>query len=269
MRATEIFRKEKIEYVAALDLTAADLRRPDILSRRGMEAGDVRCALVFLMPYFVKDTGGNISLYARPRDYHTYTAELFPRLEAALAAEYGGKFVGFSDKSPIEETDAALRAGLCVRGDSYVIINEKYGSFVFIGEVLTDVPAEKMELDGTPKKAGECLHCGACRRACPMKNGRDCLSAVTQKKGELSDGEKAYIIENGSVWGCDICQTVCPLNRNVSETPIDFFRENRISTLDKKTLDEMTDEEFALRAFSWRGKKTVLRNVSLFENNGK
>ena len=267
MRVDEIFEKEKIEYVAALDLTVADIRRPDILARRGMEAGDVRCALVFLMPYYVGGETGNVSLYARPRDYHAYTADLFPRLEAALTAEFGGKFCGFSDKSPIEETDAALRAGLAVRGDSYVIISEKYGSFVFIGEVLTDVPAPVMGLDGTPKAIRECLHCGACRRACPMKNGRECLSAVTQKKGELTDDEKSYILENGSVWGCDICQTVCPLNRNIAETPIAFFRDNRIPTLDKKTLDEMTDEEFSLRAFSWRGKKTVLRNVSLFENN--
>lgn len=267
MRVTDIFGKEKIEYVSALDISTADLRRPDILERRGMAAKDVKCALVFLMPYYVGGEDGNVSFYARPRDYHHFCAELFPRLEAALTAEFGGRFCGFSDKSPIEETDAALRAGLCLRGDSYVVINEKYGSFVFIGEVLTDLPASAMGLDGTPKEIRECLHCGACRRACPMKNGRDCLSAVTQKKGELSGDEKAYIVENGSVWGCDVCQTVCPLNKNVAETPIDFFKENRISRLDRKTLDEMSDEEFSLRAFSWRGKKTVLRNVSLFENN--
>ena len=266
MRVTEIFAKEKIEYVSALDLTSFDIRRPDILARRGMDAGDVKCALVFLMPYYFNDGAGNVSLYARPRDYHAYTAELFPRLEAELRAEFGGSFCGFSDKSPIEETDAALRAGLAARGDSYVIISEKYGSFVFIGEILTDVPASKMGLDGTPKEIRECLHCGACRRSCPMKNGRECLSAVTQKKGELSDDEKAYIVENGSVWGCDICQTSCPMNKNIAETPIKFFRENRISTLDRGTLENMSDEEFALRAFSWRGKKTVLRNVALFEN---
>lgn len=269
MTVHEIFGKEKIEYVSALDITSADIRRPDLIGRRGMSADEIKCALVFLMPYYVDDGNGNVSLYARPRDYHAYTAELFPRLEAALTNEFGGRFFGFADKSPIEETSAALRAGLCVRGDSYVIINEKYGSFVFIGEVLTDVPAEKMGLDGTPKKAGECLYCGACRRACPMKNGRDCLSAVTQKKGELTDDEKAYIIENGSVWGCDICQTVCPMNQNVAETPIPFFRENRISRLDGKTLEQMTDEEFMRRAFSWRKKETVARNVALFENAGK
>lgn len=269
MTVKEIFEKEKIEYVSALDIDASAIRRPDIVERRGMKADEVRCALVFLMPYYVNDGDGNISLYARPRDYHAYTAELFPRLEATLENTFGGRFVGFSDKSPIEETGAALRAGLCVRGDSYVIINEKYGSFVFIGEFLTDVPAEKMGLCGAPHKVGECLHCGACRRACPMKDGRDCLSAVTQKKGELTDDEKKYIVENGSVWGCDICQTICPMNKNIAETPIPFFRENRISRLDRKTLDEMSDEEFSRRAFSWRKKETVMRNIALFEGRKK
>lgn len=266
MTVSEIFGKENIEFVSPVNMREGDIRRPDILRRRGLEPEDVRCALVFLIPYYVGGEEGNVSLYARPRDYHFFCDGLFPRLEAALTDEYGGKFCGFADKSPIEETDAALRAGLAVRGDSYVIINKKYGSFVFIGEIITNIPAQAMGLDGTPGEIGECFHCGACRRACPMKNGRDCLSAVTQKKGELTDDEKAYIIENGSVWGCDICQSVCPMNKNISETPIPFFRENRIASLSSDTVLSMSDEEFKTRAFSWRGKKTLMRNLSLFEN---
>ena len=266
MTVKEIFAEENIEYVAALELSASDIRRPDIIARRGLSADEALCALVFLIPYNVSGESGNVSLYARARDYHAYCDELFPRLEKALTREFGGKFAGFADKSPIEETRAALLAGLAVRGDSYVIINEKYGSFVFIGEVLTNNTAASLGLDGAPRAVRECLHCGACRRACPMKNGRECLSSVTQKKGELTEDEKRYIVENGSAWGCDICQTACPLNKNIAETPIDFFKADRIAKLYLKTLENMSDEEFSRRAFSWRGRKTVERNLRLFEN---
>ncbi len=268
MSVKKIFEKENIEYVSALTLSPGDIRRPDIAARRGLAADDAKTAIVFLIPYYVDDkTAGNVSLYARSKDYHLYCEGLFERVEAALTAEYGGVFIGFADKSPIEETHAALEAGLAIRGDSYVIINEKYGSFVFIGEIITNVDAQTLGFDGAKKETVECHHCGACRRACPMKDGRECLSSVTQKKGELTEAEEKYIVENGCVWGCDICQTVCPLSKNVAETPIDFFRSDRIANIDIKTLDDMSDEEFSRRAFSWRGKAPIRRNLLLFENN--
>lgn len=269
MNVKEIFANENIEYVAALDITKEDLRRDDLILRRGVDPEEIKTAIVFLIPYYCNDEKGNISLYARPRDYHAYATELFSRIVPRLTERYGGKFIAFADKSPIEETSAALRAGLCVRGDSYVVINEKYGSFVFIGEVLTTNTAEALGMDGTPKSIGECMHCGACRRACPMKNGRECLSAVTQKKGELSDDEKQYILENGYAWGCDICQISCPMNRDISETPIEYFKNDRMSYLTSDEIGQMDDEAFMSRAFSWRGKKTLIRNLKLFEESGK
>lgn len=267
MRISEIFAREKIEYFGALDISMNDIRRTDVIERRGFDASLFRTAIVFLIPYYVNDgVPGNVSLYARSRDYHAYCDGLFGTLEKEFKAEYGGTFLGFADKSPIEETGAAQKAGLCVRGDSYVVINEKYGSYVFIGEIITDIPASVLGLDGTPKEARGCLHCGKCRMACPMvQTGNDCLSRLTQKKGELTPDEEEYIKKYGYVWGCDICQNVCPLNEGVSETPIDFFRKDRIAYLDGATLDGIDDEEFQTRAFSWRGRKTVERNVKLFE----
>ena len=224
---------------------------------------------MFLIPYYVGDGEGNVSLYARPMDYHYYCDELFPRLCGKLCEKFGGRFVGFSDKSPIEEADAACRAGLGIIGDSYVIINKKYGSFVFLAEVFTDNAPEVFGCDPQGDfPLSYCPHCGACRRACPMtESGMDCLSAVTQKKGELSENERAYIKKYGSVWGCDICQLACPLVKKAiesgAETPIEFFRENRIKNLTVETLSGMTDEEFRKRAFSWRGKATLERNIEL------
>ena len=125
MNVRDIFLRENIEYVAALDLTSDDIRRPDILLRCGLSPENARCALVFLIPYYVIDGEGNVSLYARARDYHAFCDGLFLRVTAALEEEFGGTFIGFADKSPIEETQAALRAGLCVRGEGTITIQLK------------------------------------------------------------------------------------------------------------------------------------------------
>ena len=97
-----------------------------------------------------------------------------------------------------------------------------------------------------------------------------CLSALTQKKGEFTESEAEAVRKYGSVWGCDICQEVCPHTMRAMKdgtiyTNIEYFKEGVISVLDLHTLDSMSDEEFLTRAFSWRGRNTVRRNLLLFE----
>ena len=269
-----IFEKEKIEFWGVLPFDACDCRRADLIERRGVSVGDVRSVILFLVPYYAGDEKGNISLYARSKDYHFYCESLFERILPALKERFGGEFMGFADKSPIEENIAAAKAGLGVRGDNYMLINEKYGSFVFIAEILSTVSPESLGFPGSIASVKECLHCGACQRACPMNShGGVCLSALTQKKGVLTADEEAYIREYNSVWGCDICQLACPMTqraiRNGVFTPIDFFMEKRISFLTKDILDSMEKDEFRSRAFSWRGKQPLLRNIAIFSNENK
>ncbi len=264
----DYFAEEKIEYFGVIPFSACRLRRPDIIERKGVSAQSIQSAVMFLIPYYVHDGAGNISLYARAGDYHHYSDALFERLLPKLEACFGGRFLGFADKSPIEENVAASMAGLGKLGDHYMLINETYGSFVFLAEILSTNPPEALGWDGKTAEPSYCPHCGACKRACPMMiEGMDCLSAVTQKKGVLSDAEADYIKKYGSAWGCDACQLACPLNQKVlqmgTETPIDFFRKNRISSLTAEALGEMTDAEFRARAFSWRGKATLLRNLEI------
>ena len=64
-----------------------------------------------------------------------------------------------------------------------------------------------------------------------------------------------------TVWGCDVCQLSCPYNREPEKTPIDFFYRDRIECLTTEWLDSLSKEQFSLRAFAWRGKKTVARNL--------
>lgn len=267
-----LFKEEKIEYFGALPFSFCRCRRPDLVERQGVQAGDIRTAVLFLIPYYVKDSEeGNLSLYARSADYHLYCDALFDRMLPELEKRYGGRFLGFADKSPIEENIAASMAGLGRIGDNYMIINETYGSFVFIGEILTTVPPEMLGFPIPEAPAPSyCLHCGACKKACPMGTEHDCLSAVTQKKGTLSEAESRYLRTYGSVWGCDICQLVCPYNKEViwrgTETPIAFFRKDRIARLDLKLLEHMDDTEFSRRAFSWRGRAVLERNLAILNS---
>ena len=93
--------------------------------------------------------------------------------------------------------------------------------------------------------------------------GSDCLSAITQRKGELTDDEKSLMRKYNTAWGCDLCQSVCPYNREPKITPIAFFHRERISELTRDILDNMDKASFQRRAFAWRGRKTVERNLDI------
>ena len=265
MSLAEIFSDEGIEYFAVLDINDLSIVNPGLLERYGVKPKSV---IVFLIPYYGGKTE-NISVYSASRDYHLFIKELNSRLIPKIRELYPNSgLVGFGDHSPIDERHAALTAGLGILGKNGLLINEKYGSYIFIADIITDIDPD---LIGAvkPQKAAFCEGCGICLESCPtgilLGKSEVCLSAVTQKKGELTEEERDLILRCGSVWGCDACQMYCPRNANPQITPIEFFRNDRIAKLDLKTLDAMTDEQFSERAYAWRGRKTVRRNILLFE----
>ena len=80
--------------------------------------------------------------------------------------------------------------------------------------------------------------------------------------------------EYSSVWGCDICQEVCPHTKQALKdktifSPIPYFLENTIPYLTKEILDAMTDEEFETRAYAWRTRAVISRNLDLLEMNDR
>ncbi len=256
---SQLLSNEKIEYFGILPLNECRVINPRLYERT-FESWTPKSVIVMLVPYYSGEyKGRNISLYAVPRDYHLYFKELYSRIEEDLKRvfpEY--HFKGFADHSPINEVYAAAKCGLGVIGDKYQLINGKYGSYTFIGEIYTD--AEFPEYD--TRDIEYCSHCGECTSVCPTKDG--CLSEITQKKGELSAEEKQLMLKHRTLWGCDICREVCPMNKDVEITPIEFFRTELIPVLDKQTLENMDKEQFLSRAYSWRGKNTILRNIELF-----
>lgn len=254
------FKKENIEYFASCPLSS--LR---IVSPRRVPS-NVCGATLFLIPYDLGETGGNVSRYAVPRDYHAYIRDFSERL-ARFLSENGcaDKTYCAADTSPIAEHDAAILLGLGFRGKNHLVINEKYGSYIFIGAVFTE---QVLSLRGGEKtERNACIGCGKCLAACPsgsLESGdfTNCLSGLSQSKRLTEEQEKA-VAGHMLCWGCDVCQEVCPHNRGVAPTPIEFFRTERTPLLTETVLREMPDEEFLRRAYSWRGRAVLERNLRL------
>ena len=134
-----------------------------------------------------------------------------------------------------------------------------------MGEIITDA-----YIDCEEKEQGRCQGCGACKNACPAKDIGGCLSALTQKKGDLTPFEIEAIKSYGYAWGCDKCQEGCPhtlraIKNGTIFTNIDFFKNDTLASISVQDIDRMSDEQFSERAYSWRGKATVLRNLKILE----
>lgn len=261
----EYFLSRGIEYFSVLDYSDCREIGARIIERAGIEP---RSVIIYLLPYYMTETV-NLSRYAASLDYHLAIKEINDGLSLLLAERFPSAAVkGYGDHSPIDERHAALTLGLGIAGDNGLIINEKYGSYVFVGDVVTDIPPELLSAE-QPKEVEHCEHCGACKRACPTGilrgEGEDCLSAITQKKGTLSDEECALMREYNTLWGCDICQSACPHNKCPEKTPVAFFYQSPITSLTKEMLDSMSDEEFSRRAFAWRKRATVERNIEILK----
>ena len=263
----DFLQKKGIDTVSALPLSECKIQRAYLLEREGISDGTV---FLLAIPYFTKpctDDSRNLSAYAVSRDYHGFYKELFGELLPLLQKNYPEhRFACFADHSPIDERDAAARAGIGVIGKNGLLITEKYSSYVFLGEVVTSAILQTPPL----QEIRFCENCGRCQQACPMEVCGGCLSALTQKKGVLSEKEQADIIRYGSVWGCDICQEVCPHTLRAIQsgsiyTQIPYFTQQTIPHLTASRLGKMTDEEFSARAYAWRGRETILRNLLIME----
>ena len=267
-------REELKKYFSSVNIEYfAVLRYGDCIEteKRIMDREDFRpkSVIVYLLPYYSGETD-NLSRYAASLDYHIAIREINDGLITLLRECFPDAGIrGYGDHSPINERHAALIGVLGISGDNGLIINEKYGSFVFIGDLVTDI--EPSTLSATePLPFKKCEGFGACKRACPTGilrgEGDDCLSAITQRKGALTEEEMCLMRKHNTAWGCDECQSACPHNREPLKTPVEFFYRQRITRLTREILDSMSEDEFKCRAFAWRKRKTVERNLDILSN---
>ena len=256
---------KQIKLFSALPLEACRIQKPYLLERSGITSGSV---LIFAVPYLTatsSDPHRDLSSYAVSKDYHLFFRSLFDELLTALHQAFpNARAVGFADHSPIDEVHAASLAGLGVMGENRLLITKKYSSYVFLGEVITDA-----DLGGSAGVIKPCIGCHKCRSACPAA-GATCLSATSQKKGELTSDEANLLASHATVWGCDVCQEVCPHTRMAMEagtifTDIPYFYESPVANLTLQALNAMDEEAFGCRAYAWRGRSVIERNLKLKE----
>jgi epoxyqueuosine reductase len=194
------------------------------------------------------DGRGVFSIYVHGEDYHRVMDRMLADLEGRLRAAFPGvETLACADTKPVSDRALALRAGIAWLGKNTAAITPQYGSWVFLGEILTT-------LDLTPDPPLDTL-CGACTRcidACPtgaldtpfVLDANRCISYLTiEKRGDIPPDSHGRI--GVDVYGCDTCQSVCPFN-DVATQSVVFSRDARSPLVDM-TLDELlaiTDEEF-------------------------
>jgi len=226
-----------------------------------------RSAIVCLFPYHVPYSGAtNLARYTWATDYHLVVTDYLQRLVDELSSTNPSELFSIHcDTSPLADRYMAYLAGLGFYGKNKCFINPIWGSYIVIGTVLTT-----LEFEPNTPMTETCLGCNRCITSCLGQcldgnefNYATCKSYLTQKKGDLTDDEQAIIRKSPLLFGCDVCQEVCPHNKDLPTTPIIEFQSIE-PYVDVDELESMTNKEFKAkhghRAFSWRGKKILIRN---------
>ncbi|MFZ5980736.1 MAG: tRNA epoxyqueuosine(34) reductase QueG [Candidatus Zixiibacteriota bacterium] len=201
----------------------------------------------------VPENHGRISRYARGKDYHDViekmTESLIEKIKVEVTNNSEPSFRCFVDYGPLLERSYAVKAGLGYLGKNCSLINKKYGSWFFLAEIITS-----LELEPDQVWSGEHGKCGTCRRcidACPtgaivadgVIDARRCLSYLTIEKPSAISSEIADKMGD-LIFGCDICQEVCPRNKKaVTTTHPDLLSEAGTGEfLDAKKVLALRDE---------------------------
>ena len=279
-------KKINIEYIGVAPVNEYDVLKEQINIRKEkyglseFEENDIlkrvnplatfpwaKSIIVCLFPYYTgEDDASNISRYARITDYHKVADKKLNQICDFIKSKQNARCECFADTGVLHDRFLAYLAGLGFVGLNTCLINEKYGSYFFIGYIITDLNL----LADNPKNT-ECIKCKKCVEVCPGGaidgefhiNVNKCVSYITQLK-KLTKEQEEILKKQTMVYGCDKCQDICPYNQNPLKTPIKEFYEKRQPRLLKEDIENMSNKEFKKKyfdfPFSWRGKNTILKN---------
>ena len=181
----------------------------------------VRSVIVCGAAYLCSDPPVGVARYAFGTDYHVVVKRMLSRLREMLQERYGTacRVRALTDSAPLAEKVYAVRAGLGWIGRNSLLINRRWGSYLFLGELVTDWEPERYDV---PAAFDGCGRCTRCMEACPAGavvspgriDARRCLSYLTiEHKGEFTEEQIRIVRRSGAVFGCDVCQEACPYNR--------------------------------------------------------
>jgi len=211
---------------------------------------------------------GVISRSAWGEDYHRVLKDRLQKLERFIRERVPeARTMIMTDTGPLSDRAVAERAGIGWVGKNCMLITPEFGSWVYLGEMLTNIPFPP----DTPVTQS-CGECTICIDACPtgalvgpgQLHSGSCVSYLTQTKGFVEDRFKLKI--GNRLYGCDTCQIVCPKNKGKNWTHhAEFTPDPEIAKPLLKPLITMTNREFKEKfgssAASWRGKKPLQRNA--------
>lgn len=215
-----------------------------------------------------------ISKYAYGRDYHLVVKEkLYLLFDFIKTLEPKTNARIFVDSAPVMEKVWAAKSGLGWIGKNTNLISKEHGSFLFIGEIITDI-----ELTPDSPVKDYCGNCTRCIDACPTKalnpyklDARKCISYLTiEKKGGIP--EKFKNLWNDWVFGCDICQDVCPWNSKAkAHSEKDFYPKPEILNYLKADWETLSENDFNIRFKDSPLMRTtfkgIRRNIQTLKNN--
>jgi epoxyqueuosine reductase len=191
----------------------------------------------------------HIGTYAvGPLDYHDVIREKLNSICAVLKEQFSGNYRGVVDTAPLLEREFAELAGLGWIGKNTLLLNRDWGSYFFIAAILTDV-----ELETTNHiESDHCGSCTACLDACPtgafpqprVLDATKCISYLTiEHRGESHEALRSQM--GDWIFGCDVCQIVCPWNRKRPDAGMPWFEPMDVET--KTSLEhwlELDDQTF-------------------------
>ncbi len=196
----------------------------------------------------VREGHGRFSIYVHGEDYHEVMQRMLRDLDARVRAGFPAAHTrAVCDIHPVSDRALAIGAGIAWLGKNTNVISPQFGSWIFLGALLTD-----LDLCADEPLETLCAGCRKCIDACPtgaldtpfVLDARRCISYLTiEKRGEI-DPALAPLL-GADVYGCDTCQSVCPFNRVATESVV-FHREQRSALIDMplEELAAISDEEF-------------------------